>query len=310
LDLDLSSPGALNASLEAMSHVSYGGISAAKAINALLAPTMQRAQYIIVADSPESEWTHWALNFPLYTHFTSPIRRYADVMVHRLLTATLATDDAERAKAMAAMPSVTAMQKQCAVCNDRNAAAHFAEMDSQKVHLCLVLMEKPIVVDVLVIDIFRGRFVVVVPGLGLDQRVTIRDVIEESKGALVSVRKENELPDSVLVVKWRSGEVEEYRLFDKMRLRLSSRLKIPIQPVVQMIEPSKRRYTRAVNATAVLEGRDPEEEEEDGQEEQNAEEDVDADEVEVPEECKSPVAMTLDEQREIGKSDYHNAHYD
>merc|ERR1719464_505959 len=135
LELDLSSPGALNASLEKMSHVEYGGISAAKAINALLAPTMQRAQYIIVADSPESEWTHWALNFPLYTHFTSPIRRYADVMVHRLLTATLKSDEEVE------LPTVKAMQAQCAVCNDRNAAAHFAEMDSQKVHLCLVLME-------------------------------------------------------------------------------------------------------------------------------------------------------------------------
>merc|ERR1712013_750505 len=164
------------------------------------------------------------------------------------------------------------------------------------------LMEKPIVVDVLVIDIFRGRFTVVIPGLGLDQRVVIRDVIEESKGALQSVRKENELPDSVLVVKWRSGEVEEYRLFDKMRLRLSSRLKIPIQPVVEIIEPSKRRYTRAANATHILEGREESEEQVVDAEEQE--------EVEVPEECKSPVAMTLDEQRKVGKSDFYNAHYD
>jgi ribonuclease R len=48
-----------------------------------IARIMQRASYQV---HPEP---HFGLNFDLYTHFTSPIRRYPDLLVHRLIYAII-----------------------------------------------------------------------------------------------------------------------------------------------------------------------------------------------------------------------------
>ena len=47
---------------------------------------LKAAEYILVEDRPPFEWHHMALNFDVYTHFTSPIRRYMDLLVHRMCT--------------------------------------------------------------------------------------------------------------------------------------------------------------------------------------------------------------------------------
>lgn len=55
----------------------------------LLAKSMQLAIYCCVSCVPDNNYSHFALNVDYYTHFTSPIRRYPDILVHRLLGAML-----------------------------------------------------------------------------------------------------------------------------------------------------------------------------------------------------------------------------
>ena len=62
---------------------------AALTLQLLATKAMNRAKYFCSGMLDIAKYHHYALNVPLYTHFTSPIRRYADVMVHRQLDAIL-----------------------------------------------------------------------------------------------------------------------------------------------------------------------------------------------------------------------------
>ncbi len=58
-----------------------------KEVDQLIIRTQKQAQY-----TAENEGGHFGLGFGTYTHFTSPIRRYSDLIVHRLIKAIMRGD--------------------------------------------------------------------------------------------------------------------------------------------------------------------------------------------------------------------------
>jgi len=96
-------------------------------INNLVVRTMQKAHYSM------KNLGHYGLGFDDYAHFTSPIRRYPDVMVHRLLARFLEEKP---------MPKMEKLEARCLYLSERERKAQKAERDSIKYMQTLFMSER------------------------------------------------------------------------------------------------------------------------------------------------------------------------
>lgn len=96
-------------------------------ISNLVVRTMQKAFYTT------RDMGHYGLGFDDYAHFTSPIRRYPDVMVHRLLGRYLSKKT---------IPKVEKLEQKCVYLSGCEIKAQKAERDSIKYMQCVYMSER------------------------------------------------------------------------------------------------------------------------------------------------------------------------
>lgn len=241
---------------------------------------MSEAQYFSTSLSQSVDmFDHYGLSVPFYSHYTSPIRRYADVVVHRTLLRGIEQDLMEK-KTKSLVPMISnqstsafdTLEDLARHLNDRNRSARMAGKDSQMLFLAAYLanglsweqdnqltskfrVER---VTALVTNIRDNGLKFVIPDLHLKGAVRLIDndnhslVVEnQSAGSdafdapqIGQQAKISMHDSSALMMKLANGSACTFRLFDSIELLMTlrpsqQRYRIP-EPIFRIFWPTNK----------------------------------------------------------------------
>jgi len=169
---------------------------------------MMSAEYFCSGTQAYPEFRHYGLASEIYTHFTSPIRRYADLVAHRQLAAAIDYEALD--------PSVRSKGKLEGVCkniNVRHRNAQQAGRASIEYYVGQALKGRIIEEEGFVMKVFSNGFVVFVPRFGIESLIRLRDLAEPEP--------ESEFDAENYVLRTKGSREVKVELFEKVVVRIS-----------------------------------------------------------------------------------------
>ncbi|KAG8198903.1 hypothetical protein JTE90_015115 [Oedothorax gibbosus] len=164
--IDARSSGTLQTSIAHYMGDDYMSKARTELLTSIFSKPMNCALYFCTGIlEEETMFQHYALNVPLYTHFTSPIRRYPDVIVHRLLAASLNYGPPPKM-------SPNEMEICAAHCNDKKYNAKKVSDQSAEMFLAAFIREiGSVSANAIIVGVMDHSFDCLILDMGIVKRV-------------------------------------------------------------------------------------------------------------------------------------------
>ncbi|XP_024544594.1 DIS3-like exonuclease 1 isoform X1 [Selaginella moellendorffii] len=225
--LDVSSNKQLAASLDRMRD--SGDFVVERAFRALVTRAMSEAEYFSTGEDLEpSHFYHYGLALEFYTHFTSPIRRYADILAHRMLIAACQEQNLESGivKVPHIMSSIE-LQEVAEHVNEKHRTSKRAQKECNELYLLMFLQKQAKAELAVVIGVTTKGIMVFVPKYDLRGLV----LLEDKNGRVILPEMHSETSEkqyrlikqktSIKITDVTDGRCDrEYKLMDTVWVRL------------------------------------------------------------------------------------------
>jgi len=169
---------------------------------------MMSAEYFCSGTQSYPDFRHYGLASEIYTHFTSPIRRYADLEAHRQLAAAIGYETLD-----SSLLNKPKLEEVCKNINVRHQNAQMAGRASIEYYVGQALKGRVIDEEGFVMKVFQNGFVVFVPRFGIEGLIRLRD--------LASPEPEGVFDAEEYVLRTEGSMKLKVELFEKVVVRIS-----------------------------------------------------------------------------------------